>query len=263
MTQSCQDKEFIVYCHTNKINNKKYIGITCQEPEQRFRHGKGYKASPHFYHAIEKYGWDQFEHETLYSGLTIDEAKEKEIELIKKYNTRDENFGYNITPGGEGYCGEDSPWFGRHHTEEAKAKMSAARKGVPKPESMKKKLSERLKSRTFSEETRRKMSENHPDVSGEKNPMYGKKMDPEHQRKMVIASKTPEAIEKMKQNKTWNSGAENPNAKRVICIETGKIYGTMNEAAADNGCTPSKVSAVCHGHMEHTHHLHFKILEKE
>lgn len=72
--------------------------------------------------------------------------------------------------------------------------MSMSRKGIPKSEEFKKKLSEKLKGRVFSEETRQKMSQNHPDVSGDKNPMYGKKIDPEHQRKMVEASKTPEAI---------------------------------------------------------------------
>ena len=36
-------KEFIVYMHENKINHKKYIGITCQKPTQRWRGGKGYK----------------------------------------------------------------------------------------------------------------------------------------------------------------------------------------------------------------------------
>lgn len=51
----------------------------------------------------------------------------------------------------------------------------------------------------------------------------------------------------MKENKIWYSGAENPNAKRVLCIETGVVYETMNDAAKDTGCNASKISAVCHG----------------
>lgn len=261
MKQSCKNKRFVVYCHTNKTNNKKYIGITCQELNQRFRNGNGYKRSPYFYSAIQKYGWDNFTHEVLYNDLSETEAKEKEIELIDKLKTKDKKYGYNLTPGGEGYVGEDNPWTGKHHTEEAKRKMSDARKGIPKSEKFKKYMSEKLKGRKFSDETRRKMCENHADFSGENNYWYGKKRNPELMKKMLIKSKTPEAIEKMKMNKTWYSGTENPHAKSVTCIESGKVYGTVKEAAEDIHCHPSKISSVLHGNIKHIKHLHFKFTE--
>ena len=114
------EKLYVVYCHTNIMNNKKYIGITCQETSQRFRNGKGYKSSPHFYNAIKAYGWDGFTHEILAENLSEDEAKSKEIELIAKHKTTNPEFGYNITPGGDGCSGADNPWFGKHHTEKNK-----------------------------------------------------------------------------------------------------------------------------------------------
>ena len=254
------NRKFTVYCHVNKINEKRYIGITSQELNQRFRNGKGYKSSPHFNYAIKKYGWDSFEHQILFSDLSEVDAKEKEIEMIAIYNTTNPDFGYNITPGGEGYSGKDNPWFGRHHTEQSRRKMSEARKGIPKTEEWKKKISESNKGKTFSAETKAKMSKNHADFSGKKNPMYGRKLSDEVIEKMVKASKTKEAISKMKQNKVWYSGKDNPNSKKVICIETQKVYDTLNEAATDNGCNPSKVSAVCHGKRNHTNNLHFKFV---
>lgn len=45
---------YYVYLHNNKLNNKKYIGITKQEPMQRWgNNGKNYHSSPHFYSAIK------------------------------------------------------------------------------------------------------------------------------------------------------------------------------------------------------------------
>lgn len=49
--------------------------------------------------AIKKYGWDSFEKEILYSGLTSEEADEKEKELIKEY--KEKGLCYNISSGGK------------------------------------------------------------------------------------------------------------------------------------------------------------------
>lgn len=107
-----ENKKFIVYEHVFP-NGKRYIGITCKTPRARWgKNGKGYykkgiNNSP-MYNAILKYGWDNVEHNILYTDLTEDEAKEKEIELIEKYHTwiRDPLCsGYNSTKGGEGVTG--------------------------------------------------------------------------------------------------------------------------------------------------------------
>lgn len=256
-----ETKKFIVYCHTNTINQKRYIGITCQEPSKRFRNGKGYKSSPHFASAIRLYGWGKFKTDILFENLSEQEAKDKEIELIEKYQTRDKNYGYNVTPGGEGYSGKDNPWFGRHHTEETKREMSAKRKGAAKSDEWKKKISKAEKGKIVSEETKEKMRKNHADVSGKNNPRYGCKLSDEMVTKLVNASKTKEAIEKMKKNKVWYSGSQNPNAKSVICIETNTIYPTIKEAAEDTNSCASKITDVCRGRRKATNNLHFRYME--
>ena len=95
-------RTFIVYMHINKLNNKKYVGITCQEPKKRWKHGACYKGSPYFYSAILKYGWDNFEHLILFKNLSEAEAKQLEIDLIATYQLRDPQFGYNLSAGGQG-----------------------------------------------------------------------------------------------------------------------------------------------------------------
>ena len=64
-----------VYKHTNKTNNKVYIGITQQKLEKRWQNGYGYKEQIYFYNAIKKYGWDNFNHELLFDNLTEEQAK--------------------------------------------------------------------------------------------------------------------------------------------------------------------------------------------
>lgn len=98
------NKTYVVYSHTSP-SNKKYIGITRQIPTKRWANGNGYKNNKYFSKAIEKYGWNNIKHEILFEGLSHDEACNKEIELIARYNTTNKDYGYNITKGGEGSLG--------------------------------------------------------------------------------------------------------------------------------------------------------------
>lgn len=98
--------KYCVYIHTNKINGKKYVGQTCQKPEYRWKKdGRGYRSETYFGKAIQKYGWNNFEHEIIASNLTQEEAKNFEILLIDKLDTMNPDKGYNLTKGGEGTVG--------------------------------------------------------------------------------------------------------------------------------------------------------------
>lgn len=94
------NNSYTVYVHVNKMNNKKYVGITKKKnPKYRWeKDGKGYRHQA-FYLAILKYGWDNFDHIILETGLSFDEACIKEIEYIKKYDSY--RNGYNNSYGGD------------------------------------------------------------------------------------------------------------------------------------------------------------------
>lgn len=94
------EEKYYIYKHTNKINGKIYIGQTKQEPSRRWRNGNGYQKCPSFWRAIEKYGWDNFNHEILEIGSNQEWANERESYWISYYDSINEELGYNIAYGG-------------------------------------------------------------------------------------------------------------------------------------------------------------------
>ena len=98
-------RRFTLYCHTNRVNGKHYIGQTIDTMEERWKEhlyaAKVRQGSPALGAAIRKYGADAFDHQVLEVVSTKADANEAEARWVKQLNCR-VPYGYNITAGGDG-----------------------------------------------------------------------------------------------------------------------------------------------------------------
>lgn len=192
---------YCVYKHTTP-SGKVYIGITGKDAKARWLNGRGYRRNEHFWNAIKKYGWENIKHEILVDGLTKEDACKAEQMYISIFGSHDPRKGYNLTTGGE---------TGAKHTYESRKKLSASKMGkrynigVP-----------------FTEERKAKLRGPRPNISGEKNPRYGKKV-PE------------EELERRQAHRVYKYGSENPSARPILQLDDGgnivKRWGSIVEAA--------------------------------
>ena len=86
-----EERKYCIYYHKSP-EGKYYIGQTCQNVDQRWKNGKGYKAEK-FKKAIEFYGWENFEHGIIEDNIFQSDIDKKEAYYIEKYNSVDN--GYN------------------------------------------------------------------------------------------------------------------------------------------------------------------------
>jgi len=172
---------YSIYKVTNKTTNKIYIGWTSRDlflrqkehiRESFNKNCPSYKTK--FHKAINKYGVDDFEWSLLYQSKDKEHSHDMEKYFINFHNSNHRNIGYNITSGGEGFCGTRS--------EENKKKCSdSAKKRPPVTEETKKKLSEINKTRWKNPEYKKKQSDK---KKGKNNPMFGKTHTPEVKEKL-------------------------------------------------------------------------------
>lgn len=179
-------KTYCVYIHENKINGKRYVGQTCQKPEERWDSGRGYKTCTYFYNAIQKYGWNEFEHIIFVDNLNKEEANEIEQYLIKFYDTMNPQNGYNLTKGGEGISGfkmtEEQKkkismaQTGKEVSEETRRKIGEIHRGMKHTDEAKEIMREKHKKENLSKETLEKMSNTAKERLSipENNPFFGK-----------------------------------------------------------------------------------------
>lgn len=218
---------FTVYEHINRVNGKRYVGITERRPVERWgTRGQKYHTTPRFWNAIKKYGWDAFDHVIVASGLSRDEACAMEVARIKQFDTI--NNGYNAQTGGNHPIMSDEAraklsksmignknGLGIPCTPEKAEKIAAAQRGRQFPYLQRIKMSNAKKGKSHappSEETRKKISQKHL-----KRPVY--------------------------------------------CEETGKIYESVQACAKELHIEATSVCAVCKGKHESAkgYHLEYSL----
>lgn len=95
----------IIYVITNKINSKRYIGLTIQTLDRRWKYhleqaNRGSISDKSSLHAaIRNYGAENFSIEQIDVGTTKGSLEAKEIKWINDFGTLIPN-GYNISKGG-------------------------------------------------------------------------------------------------------------------------------------------------------------------
>ncbi len=238
-----EERNYCVYRHIFP-NGKQYVGITKSRTSRRWDCGRGYFSQPLMYNAIKKYGWENVKHEIVRDNLAKEDAEMLERKLIKHYDLRNRDKGYNVLAGGNAPVAtseasrefqrkrmlENNPRKGVHWTEEEKARISAA-----------------LKGRKPSEEARRKMSENHWDVSGVNNPNYG-------------VPCTEEKREKQKQSHKKDMKPVEQYDLNGVFI---KRFDGIHEASRQTGICRSSIHDCCTGRQgaKSTHGFVFKFAD--
>lgn len=94
---------FNVYLITNKINGKRYVGVTTKTLKERWYHHKTQNYCRHLHNAILKYGADNFNMEVICCAFSQKDMFDLERYFIEYYNTLSP-LGYNLNTGGLGGC---------------------------------------------------------------------------------------------------------------------------------------------------------------
>jgi len=199
-----------VYITTNMINGKRYIGQHKFKKDWKYYLGSGVIIK----RAIKKYGRENFVRDIVALTYTKEELNHLEEEFIKNYNAvYDDNY-YNISSASMGGNGtmdgktEEEIKIIRH-------KMSESHKKYTQENSY-------WFGKNKTDETKDKISNSLKGrFVGDKHPLYGiRRLDME--------------------------GENHPQAKRVICITTDKVFNTIKEAVEYyNIKSPSHIGGCC------------------
>lgn len=135
-------RQYYIYCITNTINLKTYVGQTCRTIKTRWQEHNHLKSGcKKLQRAISKYGKNNFTIEILTTIKDLNSANFMESFFIKLFDSI--NNGYNIRPGGMNSChsehtkalmslnrlGCKNGMYGKNHNEKSKKKISESRKG--------------------------------------------------------------------------------------------------------------------------------------
>lgn len=214
-----------IYCITNKINGKRYIGQTIMSVEKRWmKHRSKTGGCPLLANAIKSYGANAFDIKILCRATSMAELNDRESFCIRIFKTM-HPLGYNLQSGGGA---------GRRVSEETKLKISQSSKGRkigPISEELRRKRSAARIGRRLPHATKQKLSEN----------MLGKKKSASHC-KAISAAKTGSG-----HHLFGVFGKENKLSKPIVWLNYGRIFYGISEASRETGLSTSSIVAILKG----------------
>lgn len=204
----------VVYIWTRN-NIPCYVGITDRDIFLRIREHLKYDKGGFFQRKLRKYK-NEFKCYIIEQNKDYNKLKELERMYIEKYNTyahSNQEFGYNLTLGGEGIVGYK-------HNDSNKEKIRVAKLGIKQSEKhivarMKKMYGRKVKKETckaislamtgrkLSEQHKQSLCENHADVSGKNNPFCGKKHSKETKIAMSNSRKLNHLLKWLEKEVPW------------------------------------------------------------
>lgn len=278
------EKWWCVYIHTSP-SNKRYVGITSLNPYKRWNGGVGYKRHPYFWSAIQRYGWENFNHEVIFSNLSKEEAERLEQICILLFKSNNRAYGYNCSIGGENGA------TGSKRTSEQLRAMSERNKGKKLTEEHKRKLSLAHKGKMLNLSDRRieQLSQmftngNNPNARKvycfETNTLYDSGASAAKELKLNVGNAN---VCRCCRGETKSCGGyhfcfeediptvdikektTNNKKVKVFCIETGSVYESVAEASRKvlNGKSASGIVRNCQGKQETCCGYHFAYVKGE
>ena len=232
---------YTIYKATNKINNKSYIGFDSSWPK-RIRDHK-YRANigtnTVFYDAIRKYGWDSFDWTVVYQSKDKDHTKNiMEEQFIREHKTHVNEYGYNMTYGGDGVSGQ---------TAETKWKQGTANRGKKRGP-----LSDETKQKIGLANSQKKRTDAEKEHLRRLN--LGKKHSDETKLKQSLALKgrpsNPKAIKAMTDKISLDWIVTTPNGQTLQIRNLAQFCG-------DNGLNYRKMHAV--GNGKYSQHKGYRV----